>query len=97
MENLEEWEKKIESREQKILQAFFEYARNNYLHAFYTPYFFAKQILPAEPIVLKYCIIMCLIESGGLELVGEKWIIIEEIQKLENPFWVNIVYSDLYL
>lgn len=77
METLEGWEQKIEERKQKIMRAFFEYARDNELPAFNTSYFFARQILPDESIVLKHCIIMCFIESGGMQMVDEKWIIKE--------------------
>ncbi len=77
METLEEWEQKIQEREQNIMRAFFEYARDNELPAIRTFYFFARQILPNESIVLKHCIIMCLIESGGMQIVDEKWIIKE--------------------
>ena len=35
------------------------------------------QILPDESIVLKHCIVTCLIESGGMQIAGEKWIIKE--------------------
>ncbi len=75
METLEEWEQKIEERGQKVMQAFFEYARDNELPDFNTPYFFSRQILPDESIVLKHCMIMCLIESGGMVMRGEKWVI----------------------
>ena len=48
----QEWEQRIEEREQKIRMAFFEYARDNELPALNTSYYFA-QILPDESIVLK--------------------------------------------
>jgi hypothetical protein len=83
---LEEWEQKIEAREQKILQAFFEYARDNHLSAFNTPYFFSKQILPDEPIVLKYCIMMCFVESGGMKMCGEKRILKSEVTETYMEF-----------
>jgi PKD repeat protein len=85
--SLEEWEQKIEAREQKILQAFFEYARDNHLSAFNTPYFFSKQILPDEPIVLKYCIMMCFVESGGMKMCGEKRILKSEVAENDMEFF----------
>ena len=77
METMEEWEQKIEEREQKIRMAFFEYARDNELPAFNTSYFFARKILPDESIVLKHCIITCLIEHGGMQIIGNNWVIKE--------------------
>ncbi len=73
----EEWEQKIEEWEQKIRTAFFEYARDNELPVFNTSYYFARQILPDESIVLKHCIVTCLLESGGMHIVDENWIIEE--------------------
>lgn len=63
---MEEWEQKIEARKQNITQAFIEYVRDNEVPALYTPYFFSRQVLPDESIVLKHCIVMCMIESGVL-------------------------------
>jgi len=77
METEEEWEQKIEEWEPKIRTAFFEYARDNEFPVFNTFYYFARQILPDESIVLKHCIVTCLIESGCMQIVGEKWIIKE--------------------
>ena len=77
METEEEWEQKIEEWEQKIRTVFFEYARDNELPVFNTSYYFARQILPDESIVLKHCILTCLIESGDMQIAGEKWIIKE--------------------
>jgi hypothetical protein len=77
MGTLEEWEQKIEAREEKIVTAFFEYARDNELPVFNTSYYFARQILPDESIVLKYCILTCLLESRGMQIVDEKKIIEE--------------------
>jgi hypothetical protein len=54
MEIEEEWEKKIKEWEQKIMKAFFEYAQDNELSAFNTSYYFAKQILPDESLLLKH-------------------------------------------
>ena len=73
----QEWEQRIEEREQKIRMAFFEYARDNELPAFNTSYYFARQILPDESIVLKHCIITCLILSDTIQIVDEEWIIKE--------------------
>ena len=73
----QEWEQRIEEREQKIRTAFFEYARDNELPAFNTSYYFARQILPDESIVLKHCIVTCLILSETMQIVDEKWIIKE--------------------
>jgi predicted metal-binding protein len=77
MEIEEEWETKIEEWEQKIMKAFFEYAQDNELSAFNTSYYFAKQILPDESLLLKQCIIMDLIKSGIMQIIDEKWIIKE--------------------
>ena len=77
MGTIEEWELKIEAREQKIRNAFFEYARDNELPVFNTSYYFARQILPDESIVLKHCIVTCLFDSGGMQIVDENWIIEE--------------------
>lgn len=77
MGTIEEWEQKIEAREQKIRHAFFEYARDNELPVFNTSYYFARQILPDKSIVLKHCIVTCLLESGGMDIVDENWIIEE--------------------
>lgn len=77
MGTIEEWEQKIEAREQKIRHAFLEYARDNELPVFNTSYYFARQILPEESIVLKHCIVTCLLESGGMQIVDENWIIEE--------------------
>jgi hypothetical protein len=41
--------------EEEIKQVFLEYARQNELSAFDTPYYFAKQILPNESLFLKQC------------------------------------------
>jgi hypothetical protein len=73
----QEWEQRIEEREQKIRRAFFEYARDNELPAFNTSHYFARQILSDESIVLKHCIITCLILSDNTQMVDEKWIIKE--------------------
>ena len=77
MGTIEEWEQKIEAREQKIRHSFFEYARDNELPVFNTSYYFARQILPDESIVLKHCIVTCLLESGGMQIVDDNWIIEE--------------------
>ena len=77
MGTIEEWEQKIEAREQKIMHAFFEYARDNELPVFNTSYYFARQILPDESIVLKHCIVTCLLDSGGMQIVDENWIVEE--------------------
>ncbi len=77
MGTIEEWEQKIEAREQKIRHAFFEYARDSELPVFNTSYYFARQILPDESIVLKHCIVTCLLDSGGMQIVDENWIIEE--------------------
>jgi hypothetical protein len=77
MRAIEEWEQKIEAREQKVRHAFFEYARDNELPVFNTSYYFARQILPDESIVLKHCIVTCLLESESTQIVDEKWIIKE--------------------
>jgi hypothetical protein len=74
---IEEWEQKIEKWEQKIRKAFFEYARDNELSAISTSHYFAKRILPDESLILKQCIIMDLMESGTMQIIGEKWIIKE--------------------
>ncbi len=77
MGTIEEWEQKIEERKHKITIAFFEYARDNKLPVFNTSYYFARQILPDESIVLKHCIVTCLLESGDMKLLGEHWVISE--------------------
>jgi hypothetical protein len=77
MGTIEEWEQKIEERQHKITIAFFEYARDNKLPVFKTSYYFARQILPDESIVLKHCIVTCLLESGCMQLLGEHWVINE--------------------
>lgn len=79
MRTEDEWERLIEARERKIREAFLEYARDSELPAINTSYFFARQILPDEPIVLKHCIIMCLIESGSMKIVEEKWTLRTEV------------------
>jgi hypothetical protein len=73
----QEWEQKIEEREQKIRMAFFEYARDNELPVFNTSFYFARKVLPDESIVLKHCIITCLMESGDMQIIGENWVIKE--------------------
>ncbi len=77
MGTIEEWEQKIEERQHKITVAFFEYARDNELPAFNTSYFFSRKILPDESIVLKHCIVTCLLESDCMQLLEENWIINE--------------------
>ncbi len=77
MGTIEEWEQKIEAREQKIRHAFFEYARDNELPAFNTSYYFSRKILPDESILLKHCIVTCLLESDCMQLLEENWIINE--------------------
>jgi hypothetical protein len=77
MGTIEEWEQKIEERKRKITIAFFAYARDNELHVFNTSYYFARQILPDESIVLKHCIVTRLLESGDMKLLGEHWFINE--------------------
>jgi hypothetical protein len=76
-QKIEEWEQKIEEWEQKIKKSLFEYARDNELPAIITSHYFAKRILPDESLILKHCIIMDLIESGTMQIVGEKWVIKE--------------------
>jgi hypothetical protein len=73
----QEWEQKIEESEQKIRMAFFEYARDNELPVFNTSFYFARKVLPDESIVLKHCIITCLMESGDMQIIGENWVIKE--------------------
>jgi hypothetical protein len=73
----QEWEQKIEEREQKIRMAFFEYVRDNELPVFNTSFYFARKVLPDESIVLKHCIITCLMESGDMQIIGENWVIKE--------------------
>jgi hypothetical protein len=73
----QEWEQKIEEREHKIRMAFFEYARDNELPVFNTSFYFARKVLPDESIVLKHCIITCLMESGDMQIIGENWVIKE--------------------
>ena len=77
MGTIEEWEQKIEERKHKITIAFFEYARDSKLPVFNTSYYFARRILPDESIVLKHCIVTCLLESDGMKLLGEHWVINE--------------------
>jgi hypothetical protein len=62
---------------EEIKQAFMEYAKQNELPAFNTSYFFARQILLDESILLKYCIVTCLIDSNIIQMVDEKWVIKE--------------------
>jgi hypothetical protein len=63
METEEEWRQKIEEREHKIIHAFFVYSHDNGLPVFNNSYYFARQILPDECILLKHCIITCLIKK----------------------------------
>lgn len=76
-QKIEEREQKIEEREQKIKMVFFEYARDDELSVFNTFYYLAKQILPDECMLLKYCIVRSLIESDIMQMRSEKWIIQE--------------------
>jgi hypothetical protein len=69
-----------EERIQEIRKAFFEYAKENDLSAFDTPYYFAKQILPYVSFPLKIKVIGELIESE---------LIIEDNRKLVFKNGVN--------
>jgi hypothetical protein len=77
MGTIEEWEQKIEARVQNIKMAFFEYAWDNELPVFNTSYYLARQVLQDECILLKYCIIRGLIESDIMQIVEEKWAVME--------------------
>jgi len=69
METEEEWKRKIEERKHKIIQALFEYSRDNGLPVFNNSYYFARQILPDECILLKHCIITGLIKKMFCKLL----------------------------
>jgi hypothetical protein len=75
METLEDWDHRIEEREENIRQAFFEYVRDKELPASNTSYFFARQILPTESILLKHCVITCLLDCGDTKIEGDNRII----------------------
>jgi hypothetical protein len=64
-----------EEKSQEIRKAFLQYAKENELTAFATPYYLAKQFLPDESLFLKMQIIRDLIDTGILKMIKEKWII----------------------
>jgi hypothetical protein len=64
-----------DTRAQEIRKAFLQYAKENELSAFNTPYYLAKQFFPDDSLFLKMQIIQDLIDSGILKMIKEKWII----------------------
>lgn len=66
-----------ENKSQEIRRAFIEYAKENELPLFATPYYYAKQILPKEDLFFKMQVISDLIESGVMEMVNKKFALYE--------------------
>ena len=84
METEEEWKRKIEEKEHKIIQAFFEYSHANGLPVFNNSYYFARQISPNECILLKHCIITCLIKKTFCKFLVKSGSLRSEIPRIST-------------